>query len=99
MFVTSGFRHANSGSKVSDHVLGQAVDLQFRGATKADYFEIAKAIKQLVPFKQLLLEYKTTGSGMPWIHISLARDNNKNNSQVMTFFNHRKHSDGLTKLA
>lgn len=99
MFVTSGFRHTNSGSKVSDHVLGQAVDLQFRGASKADYFEIAKAIRQLVPFKQLLLEYKTTGSGMPWIHISLARDNLKNTSQVMTFYNHRKHSDGLTKLA
>ena len=99
MFVTSGFRHQNSGSKVSDHVLGQAVDMQFRGASKSDYFEIAKTIRQLVPFKQLLLEYKSTGSGMPWIHVSLSTDQRKNTSQVMTFFNHKKHADGLSKLA
>lgn len=99
MFVTSGFRHANSGSKISDHVLGQAVDMQFKGAKKSDYFEIAKKIKQLVPYKQLLLEYKNVGTGMPWIHISVSRDSAKNTGQTMTFFNHAKYSDGLTDLA
>jgi len=99
MIVTSGFRHKNSGAKISDHVLGQAVDLQFVGATKSDYFQIAKDIKEMVGFKQLLLEYKNFGTTNPWIHVSLSRTPSQNKNQVMTFFNHKKHSDGLTKLA
>lgn len=99
MFVTSGFRHQNSGSKISDHVLGQAVDMQFRGVPKSEYFEIAKEIRKLVPFKQMLLEYKNTGTGMPWIHIALSRDKNQNENRISTFFNHKKHSDGLVRLA
>lgn len=99
MFVTSGFRHTNSGSRVSDHVLGQAVDLQFKGASKAQYFEIAQRIKKIAPFKQLLLEYKSTGTGMPWIHISLSRTGSQNKNSIMTFYNHKKYSDGLSKLA
>lgn len=99
MIVTSGFRHKNSGSKISDHVLGQAVDLQFPGASKSDYFQIAQEIKKLVSFKQLLLEYKNFGTKNPWIHVALSRVQSQNRNQIMTFFNHKKHSDGLSKLA
>ena len=99
MIVTSGFRHKNTGSKMSDHVLGQAVDLQFKGVQKSEYFEIAKEISKLVPFKQLLLEYKSTGTGLPWIHVSLSRNNAENLNKVSTFFNHKKHADGLHALA
>jgi hypothetical protein len=92
-FVTSGFR-AGSGS--SQHTLGQAADMQFTGATKADYFTIAQWIRDNVPFDQLLLEYKTTETKQPWIHISFVSGGNRN--KVMTFMNHRKYGDGLHKL-
>lgn len=93
MFVTSGFR-AGSGS--SQHTLGQAADMQFTGATKSDYFAIAQWIRDNVPFDQLLLEYKTTETKQPWIHISFVTGGNRN--KVMTFMNHRKYGDGLHKL-
>lgn len=92
-FITSGFR---AGSGTSQHELGQALDIQFSGASKSDYFAIAQWIKDNVMFDQLLLEYKTTGSGMPWIHISYKESPRR---QVMTFMNHAKHSMGLSDLS
>lgn len=94
MIVTSGFRR---GSGTSQHLKGQAVDMQFSGASKSDYYEIAQWIKNNVPFGQLLLEFKSTGTKMPWIHVSLSKDYNK--YQVMTFWNHTKYSDGLVDLS
>ena len=46
---------------------------------------------------EFLLEYKNTGTGLPWLHISFNFNGNRN--QILTFFNHRKHSSGLTQLA
>lgn len=101
VFVTSGFRHNNSVSgRVSDHVLGQAVDIQFRN-TNMDYFDISKKLKGKFPFKQFLLEYREN-KGRPtsiWLHISLCVDPAKNLGQVMTLFNDKKHDDGFAKLA
>jgi hypothetical protein len=98
MFVTSGFRSpANSNSQ---HQRGQAVDIQFRGASKTDYFEIAKWIKQHIPYDQMLLEYKSFGTKMPWIHLSFNRDGCRN--VCHTFFNDRMAPGGtntLVKLA
>ena len=71
--------------------------MQFSGASKSDYYEIAQWIKNNVPFGQLLLEFKSTGSKMPWIHVSLSKEYNK--YQVMTFWNHAKYSDGLVDLS
>lgn len=95
MMVTSAFRH---GSGRSQHERGEAIDIQFKGVTKAFYYEAAQWIKANVPHDQLLLEFKNFGTGMPWIHVSLTR-NKKQRYQVMTFFNHKKHADGLVKLA
>jgi hypothetical protein len=39
----------------------------------------------------MLLEYKNTGSGNPWIHISLKESGNR--AQLMTFHNHRRYGD------
>lgn len=93
MFITSGFR---TGSGTSQHELGQAADMQFTGASKAEYFEIAKWIKDNVPFDKLLLEYKTTGSGAPWIHIAFRENPRK---EVYTFMNHSKKSNNLVDLS
>ena len=94
MIITSGFR---LGTGKSQHFKGQAIDIKFRNATKKQYFERAKEIKNLIPYDQFLLEYKNTGTGLPWLHISFNFNGNRN--QILTFFNHRKHSSGLTQLA
>ena len=45
---------------------------------------------------QLILEY-CNYTANPWIHVSFSIE--KNRTQVLTFFNHKKHSDGLSNLA
>lgn len=92
MFVTSGFRN---GSSTSQHELGQACDMQFRGVSNSGYYEIAQWIKDNVIFDQLLLEYKTIQSGNAWIHISYRENPRK---QVLTLMNNKTAGQGLRKL-
>ncbi len=95
-FVTNTWRPP-SGNPRSQHPKGQAADIQFRGVPKSAYFEIAQWIKDNVSYDQLLLEYKTTGSGLPWIHISFSKDASR--KQVLTLLNDATYSQGLTQLA
>lgn len=96
MFVTSCFRQLQGASSTSDHTKGKAVDVQFKGVAKADYFEIAKKLAVNLNYDKLLLEYKTYGTGMPWIHISF--DINAPRKIVLTYLNDKKYGDGLTNL-
>lgn len=98
MLVTSAFRSAtnSSNSKTSQHPRGQGVDIQFKGATKDEYYDIAKKLARELGYDQIILEYCNYTSN-PWIHISYSAD--KNRSQVLTFFNHRKVADGLSRVA
>lgn len=95
MFVTSAFRKPSNNS-TSQHPKGQAVDIQFKGMSKDEYYQVALKLAKVIKYDQLLLEYCNYTKN-PWIHISYSVD--KNRTQVMTFFNHKKHSDGLTQLA
>ena len=97
MFVTSAFRDPGNASnaKTSQHPLGQGVDIQFKGITKKEYFEIATKLAKVLKYDQMILEYCSYANN-PWIHISYAV---KNRSQVLTFHNHKTHSQGLTQLA
>lgn len=95
-FVTNTWR-LPSGNPNSQHPKGQAADLQFRGVKKSDYYQIAQVIKDLVPFDQLLLEYKTTGTGLPWIHISFNKSGNR--KQILTLLNNSTYGQGLIDLA
>jgi len=96
-FVTNTWRRRGIGSPTSQHPRGQAADIQFRGVPKSEYFKIAQVIKDLVPFDQFLLEYKTTGTGLPWLHISFNKAGNR--KQVLTFLNNRTFAQGLVDLA
>lgn len=95
-FITNTFRPRGIGSPTSQHATGQAADLQFRNVTKGDYYRIAQDIKNLVPFDQFLLEYKTTGTRLPWLHISFNK--NRNRQQVLTLLNDRTYGQGLIDL-
>lgn len=93
--VTSGFR---AGTGKSQHMRGEAIDIQFRGASKTDYYNIAVWIKNNLPYDQLILEYKNFGTGLPWIHVSLKRSKSQRR-QIFTYFNHKKAADGLRNMA
>ena len=97
LMVTSGFRTVGASNPNSQHTKGQAADIQIRGISKNDYFEVAKKLANNLNYDQCLLEYKTTGTGMPWIHISINVSGQR--SQVLTLLNDKKYSAGLTKLA
>jgi len=96
MYITSGFRYAAGSAATSQHPLGLAVDIQFKGVSKKEYFKIANALAKVLNYDQLLLEYASTTNN-PWIHISVNPKQRRN--QVMTFNNHAKYGDGLTQLA
>jgi hypothetical protein len=104
MMVTSGFRLATN-YPVSPHRLGQACDVQFKGASKKDYYDIAVQLAKVLKYDQLLLEYRKS-SNNPWIHISYvsvkgvaAKDSAKNRDQVLTLNDDKVYSQGLTNLA
>lgn len=97
MFLTNTFRPSGIGSPTSQHPKGMACDMQFSRAKKPDYFTIAQWIRDNVSYDQLLLEYKTTGSKLPWIHLSFNKAGNR--GQVMTFMNDKKYSNGLVDLS
>ena len=98
MIVTSAFRSAGNKSNAvtSPHPKGQGVDIQFPGIDKKEYYNIALKLAKVLKYDQILLEYKSTGSGLPWIHIGFAANNR---GQLLTFFNQAVHSQGLTQLA
>ena len=93
--VASGYRTPDISSSHSQHPLGKCVDIQFQGATKDDYYEYAKQLAKIINYDQLILHY-CNYTQTPWIHISFNLSNNR--KQVMTFWNNKKYSDGISKL-
>ena len=97
MLITSGFRTTVSSNPTSQHLKGQAADFQVRGIPKDGLFDVAKKLANNLNYDQLLLEYKNTGTGNPWIHISFKVDSQRR--QVLTLFNDKTFSQGLSHLA
>jgi len=97
VIITSGYRY-KGGSSMSKHYMGMAVDMQFPGKSKSEYYSIAKRITEILPaYDQVLLEYKNYGSGMPWIHVSFNK--NSNREMVLTLFNNKTVHQGLAQMA
>jgi uncharacterized Zn-binding protein involved in type VI secretion len=97
LHITNSWRPAGIGSPTSQHPKGQAFDMQFRGVHPKEYFTICQWIRDNVAYDQLLLEYKTTGTRLPWIHLSF--DSAKSRRQVLTLLNDVTYAQGLTQLA
>jgi hypothetical protein len=87
MQVVSGFRAALNSTTISQHELGQAVDLQFVGATPDAYYSIAVWIRDNCTYDQLILNYSTVNGGTPFIHVSVQQTGNS--KQVLTMLNHQ----------
>lgn len=91
MIITSGFRVGNG---TSQHYKGEAVDMQFPSHSASDYYEIARWIKNNISYDQLLLEYKTYGTGLPWIHVSVKQSSNR--QTFATFLNNSRYGSPNT---
>ena len=83
-FMTCSFRKGSS-NPTSQHPKGMACDIQYKGISKSEYYVRAQWIRDNIRFDQFLLEYKTTGTGLPWHHLSY--NNAGNRGQVFTFMN------------
>jgi hypothetical protein len=85
--VNSGFRsiavnQATGGSKSSDHVRGQAADIEIPSVPNA---ELAQWIMDNLDYTQLILEFYT--SGIPdsgWVHVSYDPSNLKKQELTAT---------------
>lgn len=97
--INSGLRNQNTTpSGISQHVKGEAVDIQFAGWTYARYWENAAWIKDNIPYDQFIFEHSDK-TGLAWYHLSFNRAGNRAASlptKVMTMY--RNHfSPGLKR--
>lgn len=98
MIVTSGFR---SPAARSQHTKGMAADIQFTSlnamgaglAVRQAYKDRAEWVINNVAFDDFILEYKSFGTRLPWLHISFNKDNLRR--QVRTFNNNASVGSGL----
>lgn len=79
--VNSAFRGTPSAGGKSQHMKGEAVDVQFPGISDSDYMPIAKWIALNLPFDQMIFEH---GNSI-WLHISCKRNGNQR-KQLLTMY-------------
>lgn len=96
--ITSGYRLkgvVKTESPSSDHCKGHCVDIALIHPDKmVKTYELIKQIEPLVPYDQLILEYRYPNS--VWIHISYRRDNNR--KMAFTMLNdktYKRNAQGL----
>lgn len=77
--ITSGYRLRGvirNESPSSDHCKGHCVDIALIGPDKNQRtFDLVQQIDKLIPYDQLILEYRAPSSC--WIHIGYRKDNNR----------------------
>lgn len=97
--INSGIRNKTSTpSGVSQHITGQAMDVQFVGWSYDRYWENAAWVKDNIAYDQFIFEHSSS-TGLAWFHLSFNKDGNRPSSdrtKVMTMY--RNHYDsGLKK--
>ncbi|ASV44181.1 hypothetical protein PBI_SCTP2_166 [Salicola phage SCTP-2] len=87
LIVTSGYRSPKlneeiGGSETSQHIEGQAADIE---STVYNTYELAEIIKDNFDFDQLILEFynPNEGDNSGWVHVSYVNDK-ENRNEVMT---------------
>lgn len=72
--VNSGFRGKPSlKNRVSQHEIGEAIDIQFPGMTPQEYFEASKWVTENILFDQFIFEH---GNSI-WFHLSFRSGSNR----------------------
>jgi len=98
--ITSGLRNRSSGSNISQHITGQAMDIQFAGWSYARYWDNAQWIKDNIPYDQFIFEHSDK-TGLAWFHLSYNKSGNRPatiSTKVMTMYRN-KFSPGLLRFA
>ena len=98
--INSAIRNQNSvkAPNVSQHVLGQAMDVQFAGWTYARYWENAQWVKDNLPYDQFIFEHSDK-TGLAWFHLSYNAAGNRastDRTKVMTMYRN-KYDPGLKR--
>lgn len=91
--INSAIRNTNSTTGLSQHVKGQAMDIQFAGWNYAKYWDNAIWIKENIPYDQFIYEH-SDATGLVWYHLSFNNAGNRLPSlptKVMTMY--RNHYD------
>jgi hypothetical protein len=91
--INSAIRNTNSTSGLSQHVKGQAMDIQFVGWNYAKYWDNAAWVKENIPYDQFIYEH-SDATGLVWYHLSFNNAGNRVPSlptKVMTMY--RNHYD------
>tara|TARA_B110000305_G_scaffold134209_1_gene149819 strand:- start:53 stop:1387 length:1335 start_codon:yes stop_codon:yes gene_type:complete len=88
--INSAFRGTPSlVGRVSQHEIGEAIDIQFTGLGPRDYLPISKWIVETLPFDQFIFEH---GNSI-WLHITCKRTGT-NRKKKMTMIN-KKYEMGI----
>lgn len=96
--INSGVRNASSSVSPSQHIKGQAMDVQFSGWSYARYWENAAWIKDNIPYDQFIFEHSDK-TGLAWYHLSYNKSGNRPataNTKVMTMYRNN-YSSGLKR--
>jgi hypothetical protein len=83
--ITSGFRCLElnrqlGSSDRSQHVLGEALDIEVSGV---DNYDLAMWVKENLDFDQLILEFYDGSPESGWVHVSLS-GSHKNRGECLT---------------
>jgi len=97
--INSGLRNNNTVSHgVSQHVSGQAIDIQFIGWSYDRYWNNAVWIRDNIPYDQFIFEHSDK-TNLAWYHLSFNKAGNRpsaDRTKVMTMFRNN-YDSGLKK--
>lgn len=93
--INSGIRNKTSTPppRLSQHITGQAMDVQFAGWSYARYWENAQWVRDNLQFDQFIFEHSDK-TGLAWFHLSFNLAGNRaitERTKVMTMY--RNHFD------
>ena len=72
--INSGFRATTSAGGKSQHMVGEAIDIQWPGISTEKYMEIANWVLKNLPVDQIIYEHTDAVSRTIWLHISHRKD-------------------------
>lgn len=97
--INSGLRNQTSSkSNISQHVKGEAMDIQFPGWSYSRYWDNAEWVRNNIPYDQFIFEHSPT-TGLAWYHLSFRRAGGRaasDRTKVMTMYKN-KYSPGLLR--
>lgn len=98
--INSAIRNQNSTpSGLSQHVKGEAMDVQFEGWTYEMYWQNATWVRDNIPYDQFIFEHSSS-TGLAWYHLSYNQNGNRPSSastKVLTMYRNN-YSPGLQRF-